>query len=528
MRRLILLLFAAAAFSCDPEPVEETAEPTSEIWWDYNVFYEIFVRSFYDSNGDGIGDLRGVIQKLDYLNDGKPETTTDLGVTGIWLMPIHPSPSYHGYDVTDYMSVNPDYGTTADFVELIRQAHARGMKVIIDFVANHTSDRHPWFTGSASSVRSDKRSYYIWAPSPRNNTNWTPRNGQYYYGYFGGSMPDLNYLSEKVTAEMSAIVKYWDEQVGVDGFRVDAIPYLIEENTNLMNTPATMMWLRNFWLNQKKRNPSLMLVGEAWLPTTDVVEYTDKRMDYCFEFDLAGAIVGAVASGDPFALKAKMNQLLNVYPERQYGVFLSNHDQNRAIESLSLDVEKAKLAAAIMLTLPGVPYLYYGEEIGMRGVKPDEDIRLPMQWSDEANAGFTSGLPWRQPNGDYPISNVAALQQDPNSIWNYYRRLIQIRNNKLALRQGGYYPLDATAAQFFSFMILNGNDAIIAVHNVSGSSAQATLSGTTRMLAGTYKATDLLTGASLGTITVSADGKLVTANLGEMAGYSSKIIHLTD
>ena len=527
MRRLCLLLIAAVACSCDREATEPTVElPKSDAWWDHHVFYQIFVRSFYDSDGDGIGDLRGVIQKLDYLNDGKAETNTDLGVTGISLMPIHPSPSYHGYDVIDYLTVNLQYGTTADFSELVSQAHARGIKVIIDFPANNTSDLHSWFTGSASNVRSPKRAYYLWSTSPRDNS-WASRNGQFYYAPFGSTMPELNYQSDLVTGEMYNVAKFWDQQMRVDGYRMNGIPYLIEENLNTHSTPGTMQWLRNFWINQKSRNPSLMLVGEVDLATSDVIQYTDNRMDYCPDVELANAIIDAVASGDPLHLKSKISEVINVYPERQYGVFLSNDHQDRAIESLSLNIEKAKVAAAIMLTLPGVPYIYYGEEVGMRGVKPDEDIRRPMQWTAGSNAGFTTGSPWRALNDNFTISNVATLQEDPNSVWNHYRKLIQIRSNHLLLKQGIYHPVDATVSQIFSYMILNGNDGIIAVHNLSGSTAPALLSVTTPMWAGSYTATDLLTGTALGKVTVSAGGKLENVNLGELAAYSSKVVHLT-
>jgi alpha-amylase len=523
---LVILPALVLLISCDPEAVVETPEPTSEVWWNHNVFYEIFVRSFYDSDGNGIGDLKGVIQKLDYLNDGNPATTTDLGITGIWLMPIHPSPSYHGYDVVNYTGVNPEYGTVADLQELVTKAHQRGIKVIIDLVINHTSDQHPWFIAAAANTRSDKRPYYSWSGTKSSNA-WHPKSGSYYYGYFYSGMPDLNYRSEKVTSEILNVAAFWDEVGDVDGYRMDAIPYLIEEGTNIQHTPSTMKWLRDFWIKQKQRNPSLMLVGEVWFPTTDVAPYTDRRMDYCFEFDLAGAIVGAVANGNVIGLKSKMNQVLANYPERQYGVFLSNHDQNRIIETLSLDVNKAKVAAGIMLTLPGVPYIYYGEEVGMSGVKPDEDIRRPMQWTAGSNAGFSTVTPWRAPNSNFATFNVATLQQDPNSLWNHYRKLISVRNNSLTLRQGFYDPIDSPAEQIFAFLVVNGNDGVLAIHNVAGSSVDASLSATaTKLLPGTFKATDMLTEASLGTITVGAGGKWENVKLGVLPAYSTTLVHL--
>jgi alpha-amylase len=523
---LLIIGFLAVCSGCDQEATVETPDPEAEIWWNHDVFYEIFVRSFYDSNGDGIGDLQGVIQKLDYLNDGNPNTSTDLGVTGIWLMPIQPSPSYHGYDVVNYTAVNPDYGTLSDVQQLVSQAHARGIKVIIDFVVNHTSDQHPWFLGSTN-TRSDKRPYYVWSNAQSGN-GWVFRSGAYYYAYFWGGMPDLNYRTERVTKEMLAVADFWDQTAGVDGFRMDAIPYLIEEGDVIQHTPSTMKWLRDFWIKQKQRNPAFMLVGEVWFPTNDVVPYTDKRMDYCFEFDLAGSIIGAVGSGNVLGLKSKMNQVLAMYPERQYGVFLSNHDQNRIIETLSLDVNKAKMAAAIMLTLPGVPYIYYGEEIGMRGVKPDEDIRRPMQWSSEANAGFTTGPAWRAPDPSFVTSNVDALQQDPNSIWNHYRKLIDARSKSLTLRQGLYDPIDSPAEKIFSFLIVNGNEGVLAVHNVSSADIATSLSATaTRLLPGNFKATDMLTGESLGTITAGAGGKWENVSVaGTLGAYSTRLIRL--
>jgi alpha-amylase len=529
MKRLTLLLLLAVFASCDPEPVEEPLpDPTPEIWWNDTVFYEIFVRSFYDSNGDGIGDFQGITQKLDYLNDGNPATDTDLGITGIWLMPIHPSPSYHGYDVTDYLQVNPQYGTLADFTTFMNEAHERGIKVIIDFVANHTSEQHPWFVNSSSSPTADKRNYYVWTGSPQGN-GWISGNGGYYYAFFWSGMPDLNYRTPAVTLEMYANAEFWRDEMNVDGFRIDAAPYLIEDGTTIQHTPGTLKWWRDFWNEQKRANPATMIVGEVWTNTSAIVQYTEKRMDYCFEFELGGAIVNAAANGAVLQLKSKINQVIVAYPALQYGVFLSNHDQNRVFESLSQDLNKSKIAAAIMLTLPGVPYLYYGEEVGMRGVKPDEDIRRPMQWSAATGAGFTTGLPWHGINSNYETFNVDVMSQDEGSLWNHYRRMIHARNNSLALRQGSYHPVDATEAQILAFLRVKENNAVLVVHNVGGAETSATLSATSSALAaGTYTATDLVTGAAIGTITVSANGKVEAKDLGvTYGGYSTQLIALS-
>jgi alpha-amylase len=414
----------------------ELGEPK---WWNEVVWYEIFVRSFYDSDGDGIGDFNGLTQKLDYLNDGDPNTDTDLGIGGIWLMPIHPSPSYHGYDVTDYRGIHPDYGTMEDFKNFLAAAHERGIKVIIDYVMNHTSTEHPWFQASASGD-THFRDFYRWEESnpgytgPWGQTVWHQRNGDYYYGLFWGGMPDLNYENPAVKDSMFAISDYWIEEVGIDGFRQDAVLYIDEDGDKLKNTPETFQFWQDFTANLKAANPDAFSVGEAWEPTETVLQYiTNDRLDYAFEFDLAGAILNGVNNGDASGIIRQMQKVYDNYPFLQYGNFLTNHDMNRVMNVLGSDIEKAKVAASLYLTLPGIPYLYYGEEVGMLGQKPDEDIRLPMQWSDEANAGFTSGNPWRQPNSNYAQFNVEVMQEDENSLFNHYRELIQLRNRRTHL-----------------------------------------------------------------------------------------------
>jgi alpha-amylase len=526
MKRIILLLMAVCCLSCDPEKAIDAREPKSSNWWKHRVFYEVFVRSFYDSNADGIGDLKGVIDKLDYLNDGDPGTDSDLGITGILLMPIHPSPSYHGYDVVDYMSINLQYGTLSDFKELLRKAHDRDIKVIIDFMPNETSDRHPWFANSTN-TRSDKRQYYIWTTSA-GTSGWSFRSGAYYYSTHSAAMPDLNLRNERVTTEILNVASFWDKSVGVDGYRMNSIPYLVEENGVPHSTARTMEWLDDFWMTQKLRNPSLMLVGEVGLNTADIVPYTEKRTDYSLESDLADVILDAVASGNVSSLSQKMNEVTSLYPERQYGVFLADNNQNRVVERLALDINKAKLAAAIMLTLPGVPYLYYGEEVGMRGANIDENIRRPMQWSSATNAGFSQGVPWHPMNDDYLTANVNQLQKDPNSIWHHYRKLINLRNHSLPLTQGFYFPIESSSSQIFSYLLVNGNDGVLVVHNLSGSALTTAMSSTTtRLEPGTYKAIDMMDGSQLGNITVASGGRWDDVSLGiSFEGLSTRIIHL--
>jgi alpha-amylase len=525
----LLLMFSCCSCGKDPVPVQIDDLPEVNAWWNDRVFYEIFVRSFYDSNGDGIGDLNGVIQKLDYLNDGNPATDTDLGVTGIWLMPIHPSPSYHGYDITDYKGINGQYGTPSEFKTLIDEAHKRGIKVVIDFVINHTSEQHPWFVNSSSSATSEKRDYYVWTNSNPGYGNWISKNGWFYYAAFHSSMPDLNHRSTRVADEIQSVADFWRTNMNIDGFRVDAAPWLIEEGSALEHSPSTLKWWRDFWTDQKLLDPGFMIVGEVWSSTSNVVRYADKAMDYCFEFDLAGAIISGVNSGNPLTVATKMNEVSVSYEGLQFATFLSNHDQNRVIESLSQDLGKAKLAAATVLSLPGVPYLYYGEEVGMRGVKPDEDIRRPMQWTAATNAGFTNGAPWRAVNTNYASFNVETLKAEAGSLWNLYRKFIHARNSSAALRQGNYKLLNATNARLFAFLRVKDSDAVIAVHNFNSAPQQGQFSVATSALAqGNYAATDLFTGEAIGVVTVEASGKFDNVNIGSsFEGFSSHLVRLT-
>lgn len=442
-------------------------------WWNEAVFYEIFVRSFYDSNADGKGDIQGLIQKLDYLNDGDPETNSDLGITGIWLMPIQQSPSYHGYDVIDYRTVEQDYGSNNDFKQLIDEAHARGIKIIIDLVINHTSSQNPWFTESSNS-ESDKRNWYIWSDSnpgfngPWGQNVWHYRNGSYYYGLFSSGMPDLNFNTPEVKAEIFDVAHFWLNEMNVDGFRLDAVKYLYEEGTSLENLPATIEFWKDFRTYYKSVNPDAFSVGEAWAATEVVIPYVnDNALDYCFEFELSSSLLNAVKNGNPAYLSKTLTEVLRSYPYLQFGTFLTNHDMNRVMSDLGEDEDRAKLAASLLLTLPGIPYIYYGEEIGMTGVKPDEYIRTPMQWTVNSHAGFTQGTPWISVNSDYIYKNVEYQQSQSNSLWSMYRDLIEIRNNNPSLRKGNYKPIQSPNGSIFSFLRQFENENILVVSNLS-------------------------------------------------------------
>ena len=538
---LLTLIFCSKEATGTSDRISETTINLDNIetdpWWNDAVFYEIFVRSFYDSNADGVGDLQGIIQKLDYLNDGNPNTDTDLGVTALWLMPIFPSPSYHGYDVTDYRNIDEEYGTMNDFKALITAAHARGIKIVIDFVGNHTSDQHPWFTASASNE--SKRDWYLWnsnKPSyngPWGQEVWHERNGSYYYGLFWGGMPDLNYTNQEVTNEIKNTLRFWKEEVGVDGFRIDAVKHWIENGDQQENTAATLAWWRDLYVFQKSLDPGLMMVGEAWTSTQNIAPYSDKRLDYCFEFDLSYALIDGINNQTNSGLKSKMSEIISTYEPNQYGTFLTNHDQDRSFYRFGMDERKAKLAARILLSLPGVPYIYYGEEVGMLGQKPDEDIRRPMQWTSSANAGFSSTQPWHPLNNNYANYNVANQQLESESIWSQYQIWIKQRTRNTALRSGNYDFIESNNSRMFSYLRADSesNTAFAVIHNLS---SQNTDDITIRinyssLTEGTYNLINILNNQNMGSINVISSGAFDTT-LSEvtLAAYSSFLLKLEE
>jgi alpha-amylase len=430
----------------------ETTSPTPSLWWRDAAFYQIFVRSFADATSgplaaDGIGDLQGLIDKLDYLNDGDPATTTDLGVSAIWLLPINPSPSYHGYDVSDYFAVNPQYGDVALFKKLIAEAHRRGIRVIIDLVLNHASSQHPWFKEAlreeSPPATGSKRDLFIFAPAARQNAGpwgercWHYAEGEFYYGLFDSGMPDWNFRNPAVTKHHRAVAKFWLQDVGVDGFRLDAIRYLFEHNDSLQDLSETKRWLRQFTDYCHELKPDAFLVGEVWADTEQAASYVSAgSVDTDFEFDLAKSFIEAASFSSPSLVTRRLERTRAAYGTLPWATFLANHDQERTLSQLGGDRAKAALAAALQFTAPGIPFIYYGEEIGMSGKKPDPDLRTPLQWSDAPQAGFTTGTPWHALNSDYPKVNIAAESADPDSLLSLYRRLVRLRATSPALRSG--------------------------------------------------------------------------------------------
>lgn len=451
----------ATATSVSALPVGTAGFP----WWNDTVFYEVFVRSFFDSNGDGKGDFKGLTTKLDYLQD--------LGIKGLWLMPVNPSPSYHGYDVTDYYGINPDYGTMDDFKAFLSEAHKHGIRVILDLVLNHSSYDHPWFQKSKDPT-SKYRDWYIWqdkdpgVTGPSGEKIWHYEVGSgYYYGLFWDKMPDLNYNNPDVTKEMLNVSKFWLD-LGVDGFRLDAAKHLIEDGNKVENTPATHEWFKRYRTFYKSINNKAVTIGEVWSNSFDVIKYLKgDELDLAFGFDLARTWVNGVMAGDGAKLQSTTGFELGVFPDQQVATFLTNHDQNRVMSQLGRDEEKAKAAATILLTSPGVPFIYYGEEIGMTGVKPDERIRTPMQWSSDAAGGFTTGKAWITPNDDYDVKNVAAQQKDSKSLLNHYKTVIQARNQTEAMRIGNWIKVENTNGSVFTSLRVANNEAVLTIVNLT-------------------------------------------------------------
>jgi glycosidase len=519
MKRTILLVLLLGLLSaCLPVSSSTASQPS---WWRNTVFYEIFVRSYCDSDGNGIGDFNGVTSKLDYLQS--------LGITGIWLMPINPSPSYHGYDVLDYYAVNPQYGTMGDFKNLLAEAHKRGIRVIIDLVLNHTSSQHPFFVDANSSPQSPPRDWYVWADS-NPGSQWYAGTTGYYYAFFGSDMPDLNYRNSDVTAEMYKVVRYWLKDVGIDGFRIDAANYLIEEGPKLEDTQSTHTWLRSFYTMYKAENPQAYTVGEVYGAGAFAARgYTGDQMDQIFNFEMADGITGSALGGSNTGINSAISFALQDMPGGEYATFLSNHDQNRIMSTLSGNVGKAKVAASLLLTSPGTPFIYYGEEIGMEGEKPDEDIRRPMQWSGSENAGFTTGIPWWAPAANYRQANVAGETNDPNSLLSYYRNLIMIRNQHPALRYGSISSVSTNNPGIYAALRVSESETILILVNLTKNPIiNYSLSLKSASLRdGSYKMDPLL-GAGMGTSLGISGGAFNNSQpLAELTPFSTYILLIT-
>lgn len=463
----LLLLAAAPALYA-----QRTAD-----WRRNGVCYEVFVRSFYDSDGDGTGDLRGLIQKLDYINDGDSSSRRDLGASCIWLMPVAQSPSYHGYDVTNYYEVNRDYGTNQDFRDLMREAHRRGIHVLVDLVLNHSSSQHPYFRSAVLDSASPYRNWYTWSATERKmpgfeGRTWHPveTRSEFYYGLFWSGMPDLNLSNPAVQTEAEKIARFWVQEMGVDGFRMDAVAHFFEAGDQWRHAPAVHPWLRSYQTYLRSIKPDVFTIGEVWDSMGAVLPYYPDQLDAYFAFEIADAVFDAVRTGSGSSLTAAVERAQREIPDHRWGMFLRNHDQTRTLTDLGGDMGRNKAAVALLLTLPGLPFVYYGEELGMTGAKKDGDLRLrtPMHWSRKRTAGFSSNTPWEPLAADSFSANVEALDADSASILNLHRRLIHLRAQTPALGAGDFVALQAKPGAIAYLRRLDTQSVLVVV-NLTGS-----------------------------------------------------------
>ena len=489
-------------------------------WYKEAVFYEIYVRAFADGNGDGIGDLSGLISRLDHLRD--------LGVDCLWLLPISPSPLRDdGYDVADYCSVHPDYGTLEDFRRLVREAHARDMRVIADLVPNHVSDQHAWFRASRDPAHPQHalyRDWFVWSPTDRryagariifldterSNWTWDEKRGAYYWHRFFHHQPDLNYDHPSVQEAMLDVARFWLEQ-GIDGFRVDAVPYLYErEGTSCENLPETHAYLRRLRAGVDQAAPGSLLLSEANQWPEDVRPYLGEGDEFHmnFHFPLMPRIFLALARGDRAPIVEILARTPPIPEVCQWATFLRCHDEltlemvteeerqfmwrfyapqprmrlnlgirRRLAPLLDNDRARLELAYSLLFTLPGSPVLYYGDEIGMGDniwLEDRRGVRTPMQWTAGPNAGFSAADPAHlyAPAIDdatygYRTLNAEAQRADPASLLNHLRRLIQVRKAHPALARGGLRILDALPPAVLGFVRTYGDNVVLAVHNLS-------------------------------------------------------------
>ena len=420
----------------------------------HGTTYEVFVRSFYDSNGDGIGDLQGVIKKLDYINDGDPETDTDLGCDAIWLMPVMPSPTYHKYDVTDYCAIDPEYGTIEDYKELTEECHKRGVKVILDTVFNHTSNMHPWFLEAVKYLTSLQKGaepnaadcpyfdYYNFTKEKTADYYYeVPGTGWYYEGRFTKGMPDLNLYSDAVFSEIEKIIKFWQD-LGVDGFRLDAVKEYVsdntEENVKILNRINNIIF---------EGNPDAYAVGEAWTAYSSYSRYYASGIPSFFNFAfgeqsgyIAKTLNGRTNSGaESFGIMLeKVDAAIEKNAEDYIDApFYTNHDTPRSYMNYKGEClqEKVKMAQAMNLFMSGNAFLYYGEELSMRGGAKDEEKRMPMPWDEDGSEGMCLPPANASPQ-ELPYGTLKDQQADELSVYNFVKQAIKIRNANPEIGRG--------------------------------------------------------------------------------------------
>jgi maltose alpha-D-glucosyltransferase/alpha-amylase len=506
------------------EPVPDTFTrdtPNAPHWYKNAVFYEVLIRGFYDSTGDGTGDIKGLTEKLDYL--------VWLGIDCIWLLPIYESPLRDGgYDISDFMKILPEFGDLGDFVELVDEAHKRGLRVIADLVMNHTSDQHPWFKASQEDPDGPFGDFYVWSddntgyPDARiifvdtetSNWTWDPVRQQYYWHRFFTHQPDLNFDNPAVQEAMMEVLRFWLD-LGIDGFRLDAVPYLFErEGTNCENLKETHDYLKTVRKEIDRLYPDRVMLAEANQWPADVVEYFGDPAtggDEChmaFHFPVMPRIFMAVRREQRYPISEIMAQTPKIPDNAQWGIFLRNHDEltlemvtdeerdymyseyakdprmkanigirRRLAPLLDNDRNQLELFTALLLSLPGSPVLYYGDEIGMGDniwLGDRDAVRTPMQWTPDRNAGFSNCDPGRlylptimDPIYGYQAINVESQQNNPGSLLHWTRKMIEIRKRHPVFGVGDYTELSASNPSVLAFVREFGTDRVLCVNNLS-------------------------------------------------------------
>ena len=472
---------AVSGWIGDEYPYEQELQIVDD---NYRNYYEIFVYSFYDSDGDGIGDLNGVTQKLDYIQD--------MGFNGIWLMPVFQSTSYHKYDITDYMQIDSEYGSTEDMQNLIEECHKRGIRIILDFVMNHTSSQHLWFTQACEYLEQlpqgaepDEKEcpyvgYYHFANEQKQDYYQVKNTDWYYEGVFWSEMPDLNLENEQLRAELEQIASYWIG-MGIDGFRMDAAMHF-EENDATTNTEI-LNWFYEYCLSQ---NPDFYMVSEVWANEAAVADYYASGTPSMFNFDLADKEGKLIKAARGTYKAANLVQSMLKYqtdfaaknPDYIDAPFITNHDMGRVANALRNDPDDLKMAGGLLMTLSGNPFVYYGEEIGMSsaGTK-DENKRLPFIWSDTDTAGMTKGPKDAEAGITSAFAGVEEQQADSDSILNYYKRALRLRNENPELARGTIEAVEALCDGHQAVITKTWEDSTIAVYNTSDEAIEVKLTG---------------------------------------------------
>jgi maltose alpha-D-glucosyltransferase/alpha-amylase len=498
-----------------------TAPERDPLWYKTAVFYELYVRSFHDSNGDGYGDFKGLTEKLDYLEW--------LGIDCIWLLPFYQSPLRDGgYDISDFFSILPEYGNLNDFMEFLDAAHETGIRVVADIVMNHTSDQHPWFQESRK-PGSAKHDWYVWSDDPerypdarvifidaeKSNWTWDEEAGAYYWHRFFGHQPDLNYDNEEVQEQMLAVLRFWLD-LGLDGFRLDAVPYLFErEETICENLPETHTYLKRVRAELDKEYDNIVLLAEANQWPADVVPYfgDDDECHMNFHFPLMPRMFMAARRQVRYPIAEILEQTPEIPPHSQWGIFLRNHDEltlemvtdeerdymykeyakdprmklklgirRRLAPLLENNRDQIELFHAMLLSLPGTPIIYYGDELRMGDniyLGDRDGVRTPMQWTGDRNAGFSKAdfaqlyLPiLLDPVYGYQAINVEGQLRNQYSFLQWFRRLLAVRKQHPVLGLGSFEILHPENATIFAYIRRWNDDIIMCVNNLS-SRAQA-------------------------------------------------------